>query len=243
MKRKVKIFRTPHNLAEYFAKELFKKINAAAKNKEPINIALSGGSTPKILFSIMAEKYGSSTSWNYVHLFWVDERCVPPGDAESNFGMAKKLLLDRINIPQKHIHRMRGEDDPVKEAERYSREIMQKVTVKNSFPSFDIIILGMGDDGHTASIFPGNERLLHSDKLCETAVHPSSLQKRITLTGKVINNSKEIFFLVTGINKSPVIEQIFSNNKNSAMFPSSYINSINGKTMWLLDEEAAKNIK
>jgi 6-phosphogluconolactonase len=116
------------------------------------------------------------------------------------------------------------------------------VAAKNSFPSFDIIILGMGDDGHTASIFPGNERLLHSDKVCETAIHPASLQKRITLTGKVINNSKEIFFLVTGIKKSQVIEQIFGKNKNSAMFPSSFINSINGRTVWLLDEEAAKNI-
>ncbi|MFH0842147.1 MAG: 6-phosphogluconolactonase [Bacteroidota bacterium] len=243
MKSKVKIFRTPGDLAEYFAKELSEKINRAAKKNKPINIALSGGSTPKVLFSILAEKYGSSTRWNYAHLFWVDERCVTPGDAESNFGMTKQLLLDTINIPQEHIHRMRGEDDPETEAERYSREIMQNVAVKNSFPLFDIIILGIGDDGHTASIFPGNERLLDSNKVCETAIHPSSLQKRITLTGKVINNSKEIFFLVTGTKKSHVIEQIFSKNKNSAMFPSSHINSINGKTIWLLDEEAAKNIK
>ena len=242
MKRKVKIFRTPHDLAEYFAKELSERINGAAKKKESIKIALSGGSTPKILFSILAERYSRSTSWNYVHLFWVDERCVAPDDAESNYGMTKEILLDRIDIPQEHIHRMRGEDDPAKEAERYSREIIQHVAAKNSFPSFDIIILGMGDDGHTASIFPGNERLLHSDKVCETAIHPASLQKRITLTGKVINNSKEIFFLVTGIKKSQVIEQIFGKNKNSAMFPSSFINSINGRTVWLLDEEAAKNI-
>jgi len=242
MKRKVKIFRTPEDLAEYFAKELSERINGAAKKKESIKIALSGGSTPGILFSILAEKYRRSTSWNYVHLFWVDERCVAPDDAESNYGMTKEILLDRIDIPQEHIHRMRGEDDPAKEAERYSREIIQHVAAKNSFPSFDIIILGMGDDGHTASIFPGNERLLQSDKVCETAIHPASLQKRITLTGKVINNSKEIFFLVTGIKKSQVIEQIFGKNKNSAMFPSSFINSINGRTVWLLDEEAAKNI-
>lgn len=243
MKRIKKIFRTPYELAEYFSKELSKKINGAAKKKESINIALSGGSTPKILFSILAEKYGRSTSWNYVHLFWVDERCVAPDDPESNFGMTKQLLLDRIDIPRELIHRIRGEDDPEKEAERYSREIMQNVAVKKSLPSFDIMILGMGNDGHTASIFPGNDRLLHSDKICETTIHPSSLQQRITLTGKVINNSKEIYFLVTGIEKSPVIEQIFGKNKNPATFPSSHIFSINGKTIWLLDEEAAKNIK
>lgn len=242
MKPVFTIFKTPHDLAEYFAKELSERINRAAKIKESIKIALSGGSTPRILFSILAEKYGRSTSWNYVHLFWVDERCVAPSDAESNYGMTKQILLDRIDIPQEHIHRMRGEDDPAKEAERYSREIMKNVAVKNSVPSFDIIILGMGDDGHTASIFPGNERLLQSDKVCETAIHPATLQKRITLTGKVINNSKEIFFLVTGIKKSPVIEQIFGKNKNSALFPSSFINSINGRTVWLLDEKAAKNI-
>ena len=243
MKPTYTIFKTPHDLAEYFAKELSKKVNSAAEKKESIYIALSGGSSPKILFSIMAEKYGWSTRWNHVHFFWVDERCVDPDDHESNYGMTRRLLFERIDIPEKNIHRMRGENDPGEEAERYSREIKQNVPVKDSFPLFDIMILGMGDDGHTASIFPGNERLLYCDKVCETAIHPSSLQNRITLTGKVINNSKEIFFLVTGEKKSPVIEQIFSKNKNPAMFPSSHINSINGKTVWLLDEEAAKNIK
>lgn len=242
MKRTKKIFRTPNDLAEYFAKELSEKINRAAKKIKPINVALSGGNTPGILFSVLAEKHSLSTDWRYAHFFWVDERCVPPDDPESNYGMIRRLLIERIDIPEQNIHRMRGEDDPVTEAERYSGEIMQNVEVKNSIPSFDVIILGIGDDGHTASIFPGNEILLESNKVCETAIHPSSLQKRITLTGKVINNSKEIFFLVTGIKKSPVIEQIFSKDSNSAMFPASFIKSINGKTIWLLDEGAARSI-
>lgn len=241
MKPVCRIFKTPDEIAQYFAGDLSEKINRAARKGRMMNIALSGGSTPKILFSELAAKYGKSTSWQNVHLFWVDERCVPPEDPESNFGMTRKLLIDSIDIPGDNVHRMRGEDDPEPEADRYSREIMENVPSRKSIPVFDIIILGMGDDGHTASIFPGNEKLFSSDKICDTAIHPLTKQKRITLTGKVINNAKEIFFLVTGIKKSPVISKIFSKSENSAMFPASYVNSKSGRTVWLIDEEAANN--
>jgi 6-phosphogluconolactonase len=242
MKRKVKIFRKPHDLAGYFAKVLSTRINRAAKKEEPINIALSGGSTPKILFSILAEKYGRSTSWNYVHIFWVDERCVPPDDPESNFGMTEKILLSKIEIPSGNVFRIIGEDDPSKEALRYSAVIERYTRSKKNIPVFDIVILGMGDDGHTASIFPGDKRLLASEKICETVVHPFSNQKRVTVTVKVINNSKEIYFLVTGIKKSEIVNEIFRNSSVSGMFPAAHIKSINGTTTWLLDNEAAKFI-
>jgi 6-phosphogluconolactonase len=235
-----KIFPTPQHLAEAFAMDLAKRINSTAEKGKYLSVALSGGQTPRLLFTVLAEKYSSSINWNHVHFFWVDERCVPPDDPESNFGMTKQLLLDKINIPQDNIHRMYGEDDPDKEAERYSGEIITHVRNKNMIPLFGIIILGMGEDGHTASIFPGNERLLFSNKICEIAIHPVSQQKRITLTGKVINNAEEIFFLVTGIRKSQIINEIIKKYTNSAMFPASHIKSLNGKTIWLIDEEAAK---
>jgi len=243
MKREVKIFRTPDDLAEYYAKELSDKINRAAGKKVPVSIALSGGQTPKLLFTVLAEKFCSVTDWNYVHFFWVDERCVPPDDPESNYGMARQLLMDKIIIPRENIHRMRGEDDPAIEAERYSSELMQNVRLRNMIPSFDIVILGMGDDGHTASIFPGNERLLFSDKICDTAVHPVTKQNRVTLTGKVINNANEICFLVTGIKKSGVVHDIIKNTGNNAMFPAAHIDSLAGKIYWYLDREAAKYIE
>lgn len=238
----VRIYKTPEELAGFMAEELAVGIRKAAARNKVINIALSGGTTPGILFSVLAAKYARTVDWRYVRLFWVDERCVPPGHSDSNFGMAKRLLTDKINIPENNIHRMRGEAEPEEEADRYSREILSHVKVKRSFPAFDIMLLGMGDDGHTASIFPGNERLLVSAKICETAVHPVTGQKRITLTGKVINNSKEIFFLVTGVKKSGVVNQIFSKSGNYAMFPASHIKAVSGKTTWLIDEEAANNL-
>jgi 6-phosphogluconolactonase len=120
---------------------------------------------------------------------------------------------------------------------------MKFVRIEDFIPVFNIIILGMGDDGHTASIFPGNEKLLQSKKICDHAIHPLSGQKRITMTGKVINNANEIFFLVTGIRKSKIIFDILKNNKNYATFPAAHINASNGRTMWFLDEEAADNLK
>ena len=243
MNRSIKIFPTPQDLAESFASDLAKSINKAAEKNEYITVALSGGSTPRLSFSLLAEKYSQSVDWNYVHLFWVDERCVPPDDPESNFGMTNRFLLSRIKIPKKNIHRIRGEADPVKEAERYSAEIMKYTLQKNHLPSFNIMILGMGDDGHTASIFPGNTKLFSVKKFCDTAVHPVSGQRRITLTGKVINNAGEIFILVTGGKKAKIMNEIFSKNENSAMFPAAHINSNNGSTNWLLDEEAANNFK
>jgi 6-phosphogluconolactonase len=237
-----KIFSSPEELADYFAGELIVRIKAAEKEKKPLAIAISGGNTPKLLFSVLGEKYSSSVDWSFVKFFWVDERCVPPDDPESNFGMTEKILLDKIEIPSGNVFRIIGEDDPSKEALRYSAVIERYTRSKRNIPVFDIVILGMGDDGHTASIFPGNERLLSSDKICETAVHPLSGQRRITITGKVINNSDEIFFLVTGNKKSQIVNDIFRNSSVSGIFPAAHIKSVNGKTRWLLDNDAAKFI-
>jgi len=237
-----RIYETPQMLAEAFAELLVDRIREAEKSKKPLTIAISGGSTPKILFSVLAERYCKSVDWNMIRLFWVDERCVAPGDPESNFGMTEKLLLGKIKISAGNVFRMRGEDDPALEAQRYSDLIRSHTINKNGYPAFDIIVLGMGDDGHTASIFPGNNKLLLSDKICEVAVHPVSGQKRITLTGKVINNSKSVFFLATGSRKSEIVNEIFRNSAVSEMFPSAHIKTVNGTTTWLLDNEAGKLI-
>ena len=237
-----KIYETPQMLAEAFAEVLVDRIREADKKKNPLTLAISGGNTPTLLFSVLAEKYNKSVDWNMVRLFWVDERCVAPDDPESNFGMTEKILLEKIKISAENVFRIRGEDDPAMEAPRYSGVISCQTRNKNGFPVFDIIILGMGDDGHTASIFPGNNKLLSSNNICEVAVHPVSGQKRITITGKVINNSKSVFFLVTGNKKSKIVKEIFRNSAVSKKFPSAHIKSVNGTTTWLLDTDAAKFI-
>ena len=235
-----KIFSSPVELAEAFAHDLVNLINEAENKQSPVKVALSGGNTPKLLFSVLADKYAKSVNWSFIHFFWGDERCVPPDDPESNYGMTGTLLLNKIIIPKNNIHRIRGEDDPDKEALRYSEEIKNNTRSRNELPLFDLIILGLGDDGHTASIFPGNIELLESGRICEVAVHPASGQKRVTITGKVINNADSITFLVTGSTKAHIVEDIFKERKTAACLPAFHINPAPGKVVWLLDKNAGE---
>ena len=154
-------------------------------NAEPdktFNIAVSGGSTPALMFDLWANEYADITPWKRMKLYWVDERCVPPEDSDSNYGMMRSLLLGIVPIPYENVYRIRGEEKPAKEAARYSELVSRQVPKKNGWPEFDIVLLGAGDDGHTSSIFPGQEALLSSDQIYETSSHPRNGQKRISFT-------------------------------------------------------------
>jgi len=235
----VKIFSSPEELSESFAEVLVLMINDSAKNSKKVTIALSGGSTPELLFSLLGTTYAKSVSWKYVHFFWGDERCVSPESSESNYGLTKRTLFDMINIPESNIHRIRGENNPSDEAVRYSSEIIACTEAKNGLPVFDIVLLGLGEDGHTASIFPGNLKLFNSDKICEVAVNPYSGQERITITGRTINNASTLFFLVAGKKKAVIVENIFKNNSAALNYPASYIVPLYGQLHWYLDNDAA----
>jgi 6-phosphogluconolactonase len=176
--------------------------------------------------------------WERIHLFWGDERCVPPDQEESNYGMTQKYLLNFIDIPEKNIHRVKGEYNPEKEAERYSKDIVKGVSSENGLPGFDLIMLGLGEDGHTASIFPDQMHLLNSDKVCEVSTHTSTGQKRITLTGNVINNSKRIIFLVTGKSKAEILKKII--NEKKKIYPAEFIEPVNGNLDFFIDSDAAE---
>jgi 6-phosphogluconolactonase len=217
-------------------------ITQLTSGKEKFFLALSGGTTPKVIFQTLVRDFKKKIDWNKVHFFWGDERCVPPDHPESNYGMAKEYLLDHIDIPVENIYRIKGEDNPDNEAERYSNEIKKYLPEVNGLPQFDAAMLGLGEDGHTASIFPDQLKLLSSDKICETAIHPSTKQKRITLTGKVINNSGEIYFLVTGKKKSIIVKKILNKKNNYLKFPASHINPFNGELFWFLGDEAASEL-
>lgn len=234
-----KIFSSPYQLAEKFAGELVQMITASEQNKKIFTIALSGGSTPELLFSLLGDHFSNSVTWDYVHFFWGDERCVSPDSQESNFGMTRRKLLDKIDIPSANVHRIRGEEDPEKEASRYSEAISDYTGKRDGFPLFDLIVLGLGEDGHTASIFPGHLELFNSEKICEVTVHPVTLQKRITLTGRVLNNAGYVVFLVTGKKKADIVEKLIKKSKSALNFPASYIVPVYGVLNWYLDEEAA----
>jgi 6-phosphogluconolactonase len=239
MDKTVREFSSPYELAMSFAEDLVYMINESAKIQKFFTVALSGGSTPEILFKILSDKFAKTVPWHYVHFFWGDERCVQPTDPESNFGMTYRVLLSNIEIPEENIHRIKGEDDPLTEAARYSEEISRFTGKRDGMPLFDIVILGLGDDGHTASVFPDNLRLMESDKVCEVAVHPVSNQKRITITGRVINNARVVIFLVTGRKKAEVVEKILKNIPPAENYPASYIVPVYGELRWFLDQDAS----
>ncbi len=188
---------------------------------------------------MLAKDYKNKIDWMKVNIFWVDERCVPPDDEESNFGMTKKILLNKVSLPESNVHRIFGENEPQKEAIRYSEIIKYNLNFKNGFPVFDLILLGVGDDGHTASIFPDQMKLLNSKNICGVAIHPVSRQKRITLTGKIINNAERIYFLVTGKSKAIIISEILNKKDGYLKYPAAHINSDSGNVSWYLDKDAA----
>ncbi len=234
----IKIYPDAEKLAEEFAQEFILLTNESLRKDEPFTIALSGGSTPELLFLLLGGRLSDAVPWHHIQIFWSDERCVPPDDPQSNFGMTWRTLLSRIEIPSQNIHRIKGENDPEKEALRYSGEVSQFTVSRDGVPVFDLIILGLGEDGHTASVFPGNKELMNSDKICEVALHPFSLQKRITLTPMVINNAASVAFLVTGEKKKVIVEKLFKKNPLSLNYPAAHIVPAHGSLIWYIDKDA-----
>jgi 6-phosphogluconolactonase len=240
MNNEIKIFRSAEETASALADELAGQINRS-KQDRPFTIALSGGSTPKLLFQALAARHRHSVDWRNVCLFWVDERCVPPDDPESNYGMTRDALLEKIALPSACVYRIRGEEDPDSEAVRYSEVIEGSVVHKNDMPFFDVVLLGLGEDGHTASVFPGNEGLFSAAETCVVAVNPYSGQKRITITGRIINNAGTVIFLVSGKKKSVIVQKIVSGGR-LAEYPAENVKPVDGKIIWYLDDEAASLI-
>jgi 6-phosphogluconolactonase len=168
--------------------------------------------------------------------FWGDERCVSPDSVDSNYRMARPYL-EKLHIPEDHIFRIHGEDEPTKEAQRYSKLLAETIPLKDGLPRFNLILLGLGEDGHTASIFPGNTRLFKSQHICEAVKHPKTGQQRITLTGTVINNAIDVAFIIKGAGKAKIVSKVM--NQDISDYPASLICPVHGRLTWLLDKEAA----
>lgn len=224
------IFPTAQNAVEKIAEE-FKTYSAQGC---PVHISLSGGSTPKLLFKTLAQApYNTAIQWQNLHFWWGDDRMVSPQDPESNYGEVQKLLFDHIQIPPENIHRIRGEADPQSELRRFAQEI--NVAVPNHI--FDWIILGMGTDGHTASLFP-NQTDFHDPNSVVIAKHPESGQLRISKTATLIERAKRVTYLVTGANKAEMLKEIQTAPPEKLPYPAAKIKAKNGVTEWYLDKEA-----
>lgn len=241
MIRDLHLFKNPEDLANQFADQLMNWVENHSGNT--FHMAISGGKTPDLLFLVLASRYADSSLWQKIHFWWVDERMVPPSDPESNFGVAQKLFFSQISIPKENIHRIKGENVPEAEALSYSAQIQENVPQQDGWPFFDLILLGMGDDGHTASIFPDQMNLLHSSHICEVATQPQSGQKRVTLTGKAICNASKVCFLVTGLNKAERLSEIWNNTEKANLLPAAHIHPIKGNLQWYIDQSASQTFR
>ncbi len=230
----LQIFDTKNELAVYFGQLLYER----SLTKDKITIALSGGSTPKAIFDELALKFKDKIDWKKIHLFWGDERCVPPTDDESNYKMTYDHLLNKVSIPKENIHRVPGEKSVDEATAFYIDHLINNLPIINGIPQFDIVLLGMGTDGHTASIFPYQIDLWDNENICVPAQHPDSGQNRVSLSGKIINHAREVFFLVTGNDKAGKVDEIQNQKGDFRNYPASLVKD----AVWLLDKEAARLI-
>lgn len=210
-------------------------------SQDRFTVAISGGSTPLRLFALLGSKtYADKVDWSRIHFFWVDERCVPKDDKESNFKGAWDALISHLPIPETHIHRIKGEESPDNGALEYEDDL-QGFFGAGRVPDFDLVFLGMGDDGHTASLFPASDSLKETEKLAVPVYVERLKSWRVTLTLPVLNNAKSTIFLVTGKNKADVLKEIIENK--SLKYPAGLIKPIRGSLTWLIDEDAAGKIR
>ncbi len=231
----IEIFPTAQCAVEKIASDF---LTYSLENR-PVHISLSGGSTPKLLFQTLAQMpWKEKIQWQNLHFWWGDERMVAPLHPESNFGEVQKLLFDHIAIPLENIHRIQGEAEPKQELARFEQALRTEI----SDLAFDWIILGMGDDGHTASLFPGKTDYQDKHLAC-LAKHPQTGQLRISKTAFLLRKAKRITFLVTGEKKADILAEIQQNQPAVQHYPVAHIQAENGHTEWYLDKAAAKKLK
>jgi 6-phosphogluconolactonase len=221
------------------AQEFARAAESAIRDRGRFTVALSGGNTPRALYALLAAEYKDKIPWSKTHIFFGDERSVPPDHPESNFRMANEALLSKISIPAGNVHRVRTELGPEAAAEDYDRQLRQEFSLTGqAFPRFDLILLGLGDDGHTASLFPGSAALAETSRLVVANWVEKFNTFRITLTYPVLNHVAEIVFLVSGAGKAQILKEVLKSPETK--YPSQRIQPEDGRLLWLVDQDAAR---
>lgn len=226
--------------AEYIVRIAQESITARRR----FTIALSGGSTPKKLYGLLAqEPYLSQIDWTLVDIFWSDERCVPPTDAESNYLMAQQVLLSKIPIPANQIHRMPA-DLADRDAASYAYTLeMQQTIGSDSVPRFDLIQLGMGPEGHMASLFPHQPSLHEQQRLVMPVTVPKPPPPRLTFTPRLLNAASHVLFLVTGAEKQDAVKAVLEGEYQPDEYPAQIVQPTKGEVTWMLDTAAAEKLQ
>ncbi len=240
----VVVYRDLEELSSKAAAEFVRLANERSATVGRFAVALSGGSTPRALYSLLAgDEFQSQVPWNRVHFFWGDERCVPPEHPDSNYRMAFETLLSKAPVPEKNIHRIEAECAPEIAAAGYEQTIRDFFRLSGSdWPRFDLILLGLGDDGHTASLFPGSEALQETRRLAVATYVEKLKSHRVTLTLPVLNHAANIFFLVAGENKTGILKDVLQ-RESSKNFPAQQIDPPNGRLVWFVDQAADASLQ
>ena len=240
MKPTVRIFKDADELSRAAA-ELFVTLAVQSiRERGRFLVALSGGSTPMALYRLLARE---PIDWTRIHVFWGDERLVPPEDPENSYGQAWEALLKHIPIPTENIHRVASELDPVAAARDYASILREFAAPPLDWPRFDLVLLGLGEDGHTASLFPGSPVDATEPVIAVTAQYQGRPARRVTLTPPVFNAARQVIFLVTGANKAVTLKGVFSDYNSSEQVPAKRIQPADGQVTWLVDKAAGKEIK
>lgn len=241
---RLEVWRDPAELCERAA-ELFIGIAREAEGTgADFTVALSGGSTPKSLYALLAtEAKAARVPWEQAQIFWSDERCVPPDDEQSNYRMAYQALLAHVPVLPERIHRMHGEDLPAHAAEAYAAELEKQFGAEGD-PRFSLILLGMGEDGHTASLFPHAPALEEREKTVVAAEVEKLRAHRLTFTLRTINAAAQVIFLVSGAAKAATLKAVLEDDSTApGALPAQLVRPEGGELIWLVDEDAAQLLK
>ncbi len=247
MQRQVVTFPDREALSRAAAGEVARAAARAVERQGWFSLVLSGGSSPRRLYELLAEPaFARGIDWSAAQVFWSDERCVGPDDERSNYRLARACLLDNVCIPSGNIHRMRGEIDPhlaARESEQDIRDFFaQRMQRPAAVPRFDLALLGMGTDGHTASLFPGDDGAMDArDRLVLAVRAPAGMPvpRRLSMSAALLSNAREIFFIVPGREKKPVLDEVLAGGPAGQRYPAARI-SARERTVWFVSAEGAR---
>ncbi len=230
------------SLARAAAEHLIKLAREAIEARGCFAVALSGGSTPRGAYALLAtDELAGQLDWSCIHVFWGDERCVPPDHPDSNYRMARQALLDHVPLPAENIYRIRGELEPEEAAAQYERTLRTffSASPEQTVPEFDLILLGMGDDGHTASLFPGSAALHERNRWVVASCVDKLGAWRVTLTPVVINSAANVTFLVSGAGKAESLRQVLTGPDQPDHLPAQIVKPDGARPLWMVDGAAA----
>ncbi len=238
--RKIVVLDDPQSLYVHAAEEIAHVAGEAICSHGEFTFCLSGGSTPAQVYDLLATRFRLSVDWKEVQFFWGDERCVPPGHPHSNYAMAERAMLSKLELRPNQVHRIRGEDPPADAARRYEDEIRAACALgPGEFPQFDLVLLGLGENRHTASLFPGSPALHEMERLAVAVEVDAEDRNRITLTPPAINNARRIMFIAAGQTKAEAVRDVLEGARDPDRIPAQAIAPADGEVAWMLDRTAA----